>query len=170
MGNRNSLKQKPSHDYSENFIKMYSRLINMGFDESKSIKAATKYPNNLNKAIDYINKLQSKSNDEKKHQFTKYVTLIEYISTRNLIEIVANTNSFEENKKSNNTQHKLRSKVMDEKNDDVKQNECIDFNNICNGICTCKALDILIGELTYYQKYNENEVDMDTILKYFTLN
>eukprot|EP01084_Bolivina_argentea_P203948 348248_1 len=148
MGNRNSLKQKPSHDYSENFIKMYSRLINMGFDESKSIKAATKYPNNLNKAIDYINKLQSKSNDEKKHQFT----------------------NFEENKKSNNTQHKLRSKVMDEKNDDVKQNECIDFNNICNGICTCKALDILIGELTYYQKYNENEVDMDTILKYFTLN
>ncbi len=46
----------------------------------------------------------------------------------------------------------------------------IDYNNECNNICKCKALNILIKELQYYQKYNKNEIDMDIILKYFTLN
>eukprot|EP01084_Bolivina_argentea_P265022 449098_1 len=54
MGNRNSTTNKTSTD-DQNIIKMYSRLINMGFDDAKSMKAANKYPNNLNKAIDYIN-------------------------------------------------------------------------------------------------------------------
>eukprot|EP01084_Bolivina_argentea_P305735 528196_1 len=64
MGNPNSTTNKTSDD-DQNTIKMYSRLINMGFDEVISMKAANKYPTNLNKAIDYINHDKYDSNAEK---------------------------------------------------------------------------------------------------------
>ncbi len=49
----------------------------MGFDENKSMQAANKYPNHLNKAIDYINNHDAKLNDDKKNDESKeYVTYI----------------------------------------------------------------------------------------------
>ena len=42
-------------------VSTYSQLINMGFDEDISLKAAHIHPKNINKAINYIT-----NNDENK--------------------------------------------------------------------------------------------------------
>eukprot|EP01084_Bolivina_argentea_P265026 449106_1 len=47
MGNKVTTRQ-------DDAVKIYSILINMGFDETDSMIVANKYPNNLNKAIDAI--------------------------------------------------------------------------------------------------------------------
>eukprot|EP01084_Bolivina_argentea_P147085 257387_1 len=39
---------------TKDYILTYSRLINMGFDETLSLKAANKYSKNINKAINYV--------------------------------------------------------------------------------------------------------------------
>eukprot|EP01084_Bolivina_argentea_P309518 535391_1 len=114
MGNKNSNTNKTSHNENGDFIKMYSYLINMGFDETKSIEAANKYPNNLNKAIDYINKSKSKINNKNKDERKQY------------------NEDLNQNEISNNTQHQLQSKIMNKNNNDEKNDECIMYNDDVN--------------------------------------
>eukprot|EP01084_Bolivina_argentea_P234419 394668_1 len=69
MGNTNS--QTVDNDGTS--LRMYSRLINMGFDDdSMCMEAADSYPKNINKAIDYIlkhkQKMISKQNENTKQE------------------------------------------------------------------------------------------------------
>eukprot|EP01084_Bolivina_argentea_P308631 533728_1 len=52
MGCKSS--KEHSDNVQENVLKTYQQLINKGFDNKISMTAATKYPTNLQKAIQYI--------------------------------------------------------------------------------------------------------------------
>ncbi|MCP3660519.1 MAG: hypothetical protein GY830_09505 [Bacteroidetes bacterium] len=51
------------------FLGIYQKLLNMGFDETISLEVSQKFPNNINKAITHINQLEKNSeiqeNDQK---------------------------------------------------------------------------------------------------------
>eukprot|EP01084_Bolivina_argentea_P165100 286895_1 len=60
MGNKQASKpQTTNNDLSHT----YSKLINMGYNESVSMEAARKYTKNINKAIDYIEKHENNKNN-----------------------------------------------------------------------------------------------------------
>eukprot|EP01084_Bolivina_argentea_P250623 420002_1 len=52
-------------------LKIYSQLINMGFNEQISLKAASKYPKNVNKAINHILSGEKTSNKNITEQKTQ---------------------------------------------------------------------------------------------------
>ena len=66
MGNEhNAHEQFSANEQKEcGTVTIYSKLINMGCDETVSLHAANKYPNDLNKAIDFLMNTQNNKCDK----------------------------------------------------------------------------------------------------------
>eukprot|EP01084_Bolivina_argentea_P265024 449101_1 len=151
MGNRNSTTNKTSTD-DQNIIKMYSRLINMGFDDAKSMKAANKYPNNLNKAIDYIN-------NDKYDSKTKKTEILN--SDKKNDEVIASTKNNTTNKTSTDDDSKVeKTEILnnDKKNDEDLRVAAMSFGG-CESVETCSSINRIIKYLIDYQKIDITKTD-----------
>eukprot|EP01084_Bolivina_argentea_P061857 113078_1 len=119
----------------DNVAETFSSLINMGFNETFSIKAANKHPNNLNKAINYI--INITGVDENKVNLSMNAC---------------------------NPDHHLQvSHISDITHNGNVENECFEYGNQCNDIKKCKPLNKLIKELKLYQKYNKKDTEMRNV-------
>eukprot|EP01084_Bolivina_argentea_P121383 215093_1 len=65
MGNKPSRQQESKND---DFMLIYSQLINMGFSDELSLTASQKYPNSVDKAITWITKHSSNIHISTSHQ------------------------------------------------------------------------------------------------------
>eukprot|EP01084_Bolivina_argentea_P074026 134303_1 len=98
-------------------LKLYKKLVRMGFEDNISLKAAHKFKNRLDNAVEYILKYEN-NNNKKNDESEKHVTQDLY-----------------PNKTSNILQHQLESKVN--RNIDEKRNVFIEYNNECDDISKC---------------------------------
>eukprot|EP01084_Bolivina_argentea_P170855 296036_1 len=149
MGNKNTTRIKTTDD--KNTIKMYYNLINMGFNEHKAMEAATKYPTNLNKAIDY---LQNHKPDLKCEQTT-------------ILNDDKKNSKYHKQKLPNDFSTKTHAQHMNNNSNDITStnDECIEYGDECKDISKCAALNVLVSELKYYKKYDcNNEITNDDII------
>eukprot|EP01084_Bolivina_argentea_P253045 424949_1 len=111
-------------DANEEAVAIYSKLINMSFDESISLKAAIKYPKNLNKAIDYVTKrtqkkIESHEETDLKEDYV-FISHFNNICTQQInqcphVEYLVNTLlKFDEIKSTLNATNNIQTKTLSE--------------------------------------------------------
>eukprot|EP01084_Bolivina_argentea_P017368 32455_1 len=184
MGNKTSMRSNNQQKTSGYVLLMYQQLISRDFNDKISMIAAKKYPNNLEKAVNFILNSQSKlicKGDEECVPLNRLIKMLKYYKAQTVDDNEKIDAYFNENKKFiiNDYHHILDCHLNEDKISTLESNnnfECIynilinDKNNLNCDISKC----IIYERNTRDRNINDDNKDinvamdiLDSIHSYF---
>eukprot|EP01084_Bolivina_argentea_P260472 439893_1 len=181
MGNnvsQHASKCNPSNDDST--AEMFGKLINMGYDEDLSIMAAQRFPKNINKAIDLIQRIKQKlkhhnnknniNDDNKDDDDDDYIQNLLFNSIAILQAFATNLKKNINNENDQNNKHnKSKKQKQTEYETKLNDNNHARTANTINykRIDECSSVQRVINMLEWYQKYKTMNCEDDNIFSEF---